>query len=117
MATKIPKKKASKPWDWSPVDPLEVLVVTKDHKMFIGSEPITEIELKNLQQEVKALKSFRVWRILQETIRQKAIEKGLIQSVVWEETLAAKMMIHNLGIIKTIVEVLDTYRVPVIPKK
>lgn len=84
--------------------------MTKDHDIFLGSSKITDIEMKNLQQEAKVLKNFRLWKVLQETVRQKAVEKGVVESTNWEQTLSAKMMLHNLGILKSIVEVLVTYQ-------
>ena len=111
---KTPKK--PKTPNWNPIDPLEVITVTKEHKIFLGNSEITEIEAKNLQQEAKVLKNFRIWKVLQETVRQKAVEKGVIESTDWEQTLSAKMMLHNLGILKSIVEVFVTYQPPVQPK-
>lgn len=111
MSKTVIAKKNSKPkqkvWEWSPVDPLDVLVVDKDRKMSLGGAPITDIELKNLQQEVKALKAFRLWGIFQETIKQKAIDRGFLESLDWEQTLSGKMMVHNLGILRSIVEVIE----------
>lgn len=94
------------------IDPTQVLQVAKNGMLLLNGEPITEIELTNLQQEVKALKNFRVWRIMQETVRERAIEKGLLTSTKWEETLAGKMMIHNLGLLKSIADVLEGYTIP-----
>lgn len=105
---KTPKKPQAP--SWNPIDPLEVITVTKDHDIFLGSSKITDIEMKNLQQEAKVLKNFRLWKVLQETVRQKAVEKGVVESTNWEQTLSAKMMLHNLGILKSIVEVLVTYQ-------
>lgn len=114
--SKKPKKKTSlKAWEWSVVDPTQVLVVGQDRKMTLGGEVITEIELKNLKAEVKALKNFRVWRIFQETIKQKAIEMGFVKADNWEQTMSGKMMLHNLGILRSVVEVLEQTTPPSLP--
>ncbi len=107
--SKTPKKREKsqpKAWEWSPVDLNQVLTVTQDRKILLGSEVITETELRNLQGEAKALKNMRIWLILQETVRQKAIEMGFVQAETWERTMSGKMMLHNLGILKSIVETL-----------
>lgn len=108
--SKLPKNtlKPSKPWDWSPVEPLDVIVVTKERQLTIGGEPVTEVQLKNLQAEVKALKTFHLWRIMQETVKNRAVESGFIKAENWEQTMSGKMMLHNLGILRSIVEVLES---------
>jgi hypothetical protein len=93
------------------IDTTQVLYVDKGVILLAG-QPISEIEVQNLKEEVKALKNFRMWRILQETVRVKAIEKGLLNATNWEETLSGKMMLHNLGLLKSIVDVIDTYAIP-----
>lgn len=98
------------------VDVNDVVTVSKDGKdLLIGGNKMSDIELKNLKEEVKALKNFRVWRIMHETVRHKAIEKGILLSNEWEETLAAKMMLHNLGLLKSVLDVIDRFTPQVIP--
>lgn len=98
------------------VNPDEVLTVSDGTSgfpkgvVFLNGNKITEIEVKELKSEIKAFKNFRLWRILQETLRQKAVEKSVLTSTNFEEVLAGKMMIHNIGIIKSIVDVLDNYK-------
>ncbi len=92
---------------WGRVEEYSVLRASTKGVVFMGTEPITETELKSLKEDVKTLKSLRLWPILHETLRQKAIEKGLVDSKTWEETLSAKMMLHNLGIITSILGVIE----------
>lgn len=95
--------------NFPPLDVTEVLLATKEGILLLGS-PITDMELKSLQEEVRALKQFRIWKIMQETIRHKAIEKGITLSTQWEEVLAAKMMLHDLGIMKSVVDAIEGYK-------
>lgn len=81
--------------------------MTKEHKMLLGGELLTEVDLKNLQAEIKALKAFRIWSIFQQTLKQKAIQMGLVESETWERTMSAKMMLLNLDVMKSIVDVLE----------
>lgn len=92
------------------VNPDDVLTVNDKGFVFLNGKSITDIEVKELKAEVKAFKNFKLWRILQETIRQKAIEKSVLQSKNFDEVVAGKMMIHNIGIIKSIVELIDNYK-------
>ncbi len=112
-STKKPKKSTTKSPAWSDLNVSDVLYVSKEKsKIFLGREPLTEVDLKNLQAEIKALKQFKIWTILTETLKHKAIEKGMTLSENWEQTLSAKMMMHNIGIIKSIVDVLEKASFP-----
>lgn len=97
-------KKAPKANSWSSVDPLDVLTATKDKILLLGDTKLTDVELKNLQMEAKTLKNFRLWSIMQNTIKQKAIVMGLVESETWERTISAKMMLLNLDILKSVVD-------------
>lgn len=99
-----PSKKQPNPWDWSPVDPHSVFTVSQDRKILLGGAPITENEYKRLQDEAKAFKNSRLWQVMHETVRQKAIQTGFVEAETWERTMSGKMMLHNLGVLKSIVE-------------
>lgn len=107
---------ASKKQKWVRVDPKEVLVADKMKGLLFMGETLTDLELANLKQEAQTLKHFRIWRVFQETLRQEAIEQGLVNATNWEMTLSAKMMLHCLGIMASIVTVLDVYEKPVVKK-
>ena len=91
------------------VDPVDVITVTEKGILQLNGEQISEVEAKSLKAEVKTLKSFRLWNILNNTLRQKAIEKSVLQSTNFEQVLAGKMMVHNLGVIKSIIDVIDKH--------
>lgn len=97
---------------WS-VSPEAVFSVTKTGLIMLNGEQITTQELKNLKSEVRALKEFQIYRILQHTLRQKAIEKAVLTSTDLyslkgnEQVLAGKMMVYSLDILKTIIESVD----------
>lgn len=94
------------------IDITQVLQVSKDHMLCIDGKPLTELEVSKLKEEARVLESFRIWLIMQETVKQKAVEKGFLESKDWEETLAGKMMLHNLGLLKSILEVIQKYSLP-----
>lgn len=58
--------------------------------LYLGDKPLDEIELRNLEAEVKAFESMRLWSILNETIKQKAYERGWKRSTTMEELNIAK---------------------------
>lgn len=107
---------ATKKQKWTAVDAKDVLVADKKRGLLFMGEPLTDLELQNLKQEARTLKHFRLWHVFQETVRQEAIEQGLVNATNWEMTLSAKMMLHCLGIMASIVNVLDLYEKPKVPK-
>ena len=98
------------------VNPLHVFQVSQSGLPYLGLEPITKVEATRLQENAKLLKAMPIWKIFEETIRQHALNKAIMQSKDWEEVLAGKMMLHNLGIIKSIVDTLDNLKIDKIPE-
>ena len=91
----------------SPIDDYHVLAVDKAGNEYLGGKAITNEERKQLRTEAKLLKTLRIWKVLQETIRQKSLEKGMIEATEWEHVLFAKAMLHDLGIMQSIVKQLE----------
>lgn len=95
------------------VDPESVFSISKTGLIMLNGAQITDRELKNLKSEVRALRDFELFKVLQNTLRQKAVEKALLSSTDLyslkgnEQVLAGKMMIWSLDIIKTIVNDID----------
>lgn len=112
MPEKIKKTEQELLESWS-VDPERVFSVSKGGSLMLGGKQITDVEKKNIKSEVRALKDFEVYRIIVNTLRQKAIEKAILTSTDLyslkgnEQILAGKMMIYSLDIIKTIVDRID----------
>jgi len=97
------------------VDPEDVLTVNDKGIILLNGEQISDLEAKELKAEAKAIKNFRLFKILQETLRQKGIEKSVLHSTDLSSTkgneavLGGKMMIHAIGVQKSIVDVLEKY--------
>lgn len=93
--------------DWK-VDPNNVISFVKTDtgllKGYLGMNELSEQEAKNLQQEARTLEQFRIWDVFQETLRQEAINRAVMSSKNFEEVLAGKMMVHNLGVMKAVLE-------------
>lgn len=90
------------------VDPEYVFSVTKTGLIYLNGKQITDRELRTYKSEIKAMKDFQIWQIVENTLRQKAIEKGMLHATNLyslqgnEQVLGGKMMIWNWDIIKTI---------------
>jgi len=85
----------------------DVLSITKG-KFFLNGREVEADELSALKGEAISLSNFRLWAIIQETIKQKGIEKAVLESKNWEEVLAGKMMLHDLGLIRSIIQGLSS---------
>ena len=90
---------------------LRVLIpqdVITDRKgvLFLGDIPLEETELQSLQSEIKALDSMRIWSILNETVKEKAYEKGWVTSTTMEHLNTAKTMHYTLDLQKSIIDII-----------
>jgi hypothetical protein len=94
-------EEGAKEWEVSPRD---IITINSQGALLLGGEAITQNELEILDKEAMFLKNSRLWQIMQMTIRQKAIEKAVLMSTDFEQVLSGKLMIHNLGIQKDILE-------------
>lgn len=96
-------------------DPLSVLDAKVDQRgvlrLFIGNEVIDPDLLRLLKEEARLLSGFNLWRIMQETSKHKASEVALKSSTKWEDVLPGKMMLHVIGIQKSIVDTLEKAKV------
>lgn|SRR5574343_277998 len=78
--------------------------------IYLNGQQASETEIRTLKAEVSALKNFRLWSIFQETVRQMAINKGMNESLNYEQVLSAKMMLYVLDVQKSIIETIDRYK-------
>ena len=92
------------------VDLHKVFEVTKERKMMLGGRILEPNEIAEFQSQAVVLSQIPLWCIMQETLKQKGIEKAVLQSTTWEETLAGKMLIHDVGLRNSILDVLKSYK-------
>jgi hypothetical protein len=88
-------------------------VKQKNNRVFVllGKEELTESQIKQLKVEADLLQRSNLWRIMQETVKAKAMEKAFTQSTDWEQVLSGKLMVHNLGIMQSIVKLIDDLKI------
>ena len=82
-----------------------------DGKTYLGNNLITEQDKENLIAEAKTINSFTYWKLVQETIKQRATEKSMLLSTEWEHVLAGKMMLDNLNIQRKILKLILSLKV------
>ena len=61
-------------------------------KTYLGGVVLGETELRSLQAEAKALKSMRIWSIINESVKQLVYERGWRDSTNIEHLNTAKAM-------------------------
>ena len=74
--------------------------------LYLGKEKITDQELKVLQAEAKALKSMRLWSILNETAKQIVYDRGWKESTTMEHLNTAKTMYSILEFQQSVVDII-----------
>lgn len=68
----------------------------------LGNEQISNMELASLQEEIKFIEKTRFWKIITETLKNDAMERGFTKSQSFDDMRACKMMLFNLDIIDKI---------------
>lgn len=86
----------------------------KDGRVIVtlGNDPITDDVLSELKIEVDNLKRSRIWAIITETLRAMAIETAVNKSKNFEEVLEGKMALHNIGLMESIINIIEKTKLP-----
>jgi hypothetical protein len=95
-------------------NPLHVFDISPTGIPYINQEPITKPKALQLSQEAGLLKSMLLYDVIQESIKQEAVTKAL-KSEKWEDVITSKTMLVNLGIIKKIVDTVQSIDVDKLP--
>lgn len=73
----------------------------------LGGEQISKEELRRLKAEAAAMREFALWKVMTETLKQKAIEKAVVNSTDFEQVLAGKLMLHAVGIFESVIKAVE----------
>lgn len=82
------------------------IITTDKTKLKLNGKDITQAELRQLQAEIKALEGFRIWGIMKNSLKHIAQDKIFNKSLNFEDTMAGKMMLFNLGTQESIIRIL-----------
>lgn len=74
----------------------------------LGGLTITQHELNQLQQEVKALEGMRLWSILTNSLRMIAQDKIFNKSLTFDDVIAGKLMLFNIDTQESIIRVIKS---------
>ncbi len=84
----------------------EDVIKTEKGKLLIGGIEVQDTELRSLIAEVKALEGFRIWKIMNETIRSEAMDLGFNKSLTYDDLKTSKMMLYTLDVFNSIIKVI-----------
>lgn len=75
-------------------------------KIYIGGSIIGEVEMRQLIAEAKALEGFRLWNIINETIKDDALQRGWNKSTSMNDLNAGKTIYYVLDLQNSIIRLL-----------
>ncbi len=84
----------------------DVIAVDKG-RIVLGGKPIGDTELRSLISEVKAFKSSRLWKILNETPKKEAFDIGWNKSITLEHLNTSKTMYRTLELQQSIIDLIE----------
>lgn len=85
---------------------LEDIITTDKGILKIGGRVPERTELQALQAEAKAMEGFQLWKIMNETLRAEAIDRGWNKSASYEDLKSGKLMIYSLDVMESIIKVM-----------
>lgn len=76
--------------------------------IYLGNKEIKEQDLRILLAEIKALETMSIWRIINETIKQDALDRGWNKSTSVEDLNVGKTMFYTLDLQNSIIRTLKS---------
>lgn len=84
----------------------DVIKSGKDGTIYVGGRVIGDTEVRQLIAEAKALEGFALWRILNESIKDEALDRGWNKAKSMEELNAGKTMFYTLSLQNSIIRII-----------
>ena len=87
---------------------LDDIIRVDKGKLLLGDKEIPDMELRPLIAEAKALEGFRLWQIINETVKNNAIDRGWNKSVKMEDLNTAKTIFYALDLQNSIIKLIKS---------
>ncbi len=78
----------------------------KTKEVRIGGRIIGDIEMRQLVAEAKSIQGFYLWKILNETIKSDALDRGWNKATTMDELNAGKTMFYTLDLQNSIISII-----------
>jgi len=85
---------------------LEDIITVDKGVISIGGKPISQPELNVLISEAKALEGFTLWKLINGTIKENALERGWNKSVKMEDLNTGKTIFYALDLQNSIIRLI-----------
>lgn len=87
---------------------LDDIIKLEKGVVYIGGKPASENEIRQLLAEIKALETSRLWQILNETVKNDAVDRGWNKSTNLEHLNTAKTIFYALDLQSSIIKIIKT---------
>lgn len=81
----------------------DVIKSANNGSLYIGNAVLGETELRQLIAEAKAIEGFRLWKIINESVKDDAVKIGWNNSTKMEDLNTAKTIFYTLDLQKSII--------------
>jgi hypothetical protein len=85
---------------------IDDVLTVKNGVIHIGSKPILDTELRAMIAEAKALENFAIWKIINESIKQDAINRGWNNATSIDDLNTGKTMFYTLDLQNSIIRLI-----------
>lgn len=89
------------------VDIREVLTITKEGRLYLGKDLMTEVQQRNLKAEVKFFKETQLAKILFATLAEHARLTMFERSTTYDDMKSGKLMLLAIDQQKQIIDTID----------
>lgn len=89
------------------VDIRDVLTVSKDGRLYLGKDLMTEVQQRNLKAEVKFFKETQLAKILFASLAERARLTMFERSTTYDDMKSGKLMLLSIDQQKQIVDAID----------
>lgn len=85
---------------------LDDVIKSDKRGLFIGGKLVGNLELRQLVAEAKAMEGFRLWKIMSESIKQDALDRGWNKSTKIEDLNTGKTIFYVVDLQESIIRLL-----------
>lgn len=95
----------------------EVFTYSPKGTLYLNGKPLTEGEIRSLQNEVKFLEETKIWKVYQDTLSHQAKERMFEKAQSWEDVWSGKLMLKQLEVLRDINKIVKSWKPMQMPKK
>ena len=78
--------------------------------LYLEGKPMTEGEIRSLQNEIKFLEETRIWKIYQGTLGQQAKDRMFEKAQSYEDLWSGKLMLKQLEVMRDINKIVKSWK-------